>query len=148
MLIGGKDFTLIGRPLLPRDAFRIVATVVEKNLSQHKICYKHKKAVKTNNPKTRCKFIILLVLFGFRNFKKFIENLAMIYFHWFCCRDAWLYNHIAHQQYWALKTSWQHHWQNGLRATYEQRSHECTMNKIVNISPNSKLTSFDTLASI
>ena len=83
MLIGGKDFTLIGRPLLPRDAFRIVATVVEKNLSQHKICYKHKKAVKTNNPKTRCKFIILLVLFGFRNysFKKLIENLAMIYFH-------------------------------------------------------------------
>jgi len=53
LLIGGKDFTLIGRPLLPRDAFRIVATVVEKNLSQHKICYKHKKAVKTNNPKTR-----------------------------------------------------------------------------------------------
>lgn len=53
LLIGGKDFTLIGRPLLPRDAFRIVATVVEKNLSQHKICFKFKKRVKTNNPKTR-----------------------------------------------------------------------------------------------
>ena len=56
MLIGGKDFTLIGRPLLPRDAFRIVATVVEKNLSQHKICYKHKKAVKTNNHREIVKF--------------------------------------------------------------------------------------------
>ena len=55
MLIGGKDFTLMGRPLLPRDIFRIVATVVEKNLSQHKVCYKFKKRVKANNPKTRCK---------------------------------------------------------------------------------------------
>jgi len=53
LLIGGKDFTLIGRPLLPRDAFRIVATVVEKNLSQHKICYQFKKRTKENNPKTR-----------------------------------------------------------------------------------------------
>ena len=84
MLIGGKDFTLIGRPLLPRDAFRIVATVVEKNLSQHKICYKHKKAVKTNNPKTRCKLIILFYcyLYSLRIYKlllKFSENLTMIY---------------------------------------------------------------------
>ena len=81
MLIGGKDFTLIGRPLLPRDAFRIVATVVEKNLSQHKICYKHKKAVKTNNPKTRCKLIILLlfVLSSDLQIRKFSENLTMIY---------------------------------------------------------------------
>lgn len=53
LLIGGKDFTLIGRPLLPRDAFQIMATVVEKNLSQHKICYRHLKRVKSNNPKTR-----------------------------------------------------------------------------------------------
>jgi len=53
LLIGGKDFTLLGRPLVPRDGFRIVATVVEKNLSQHKVCYKFRKRTKTNNPKTR-----------------------------------------------------------------------------------------------
>ena len=141
MLIGGKDFTLIGRPLLPRDAFRIVATVVEKNLSQHKICYKHKKAVKTNNPKTRCKLIILLLFVLSSDLQTTLKiqwkSNNDIYSHCFSCRDAWLYNHIAHQQYWALKTSWQHHWQNGLRATYEQRSHECTMSKNVNIPPNS-----------
>merc|ERR1711994_1054877 len=53
LLIGGKDFTLVGRPFLPRDSFRIVATVVEKNLSQHKVCFDFKKRVKANNPKTR-----------------------------------------------------------------------------------------------
>ena len=66
LLIGGKDFTLIGRPLLPRDAFQIMATVVEKNLSQHKICYRHLKRVKSNNPKTRCKLLYWrLVLYDF-----------------------------------------------------------------------------------
>ena len=55
LLIGGKDFTLIGRPFLPRDAFQITATVVEKNLSQQKICFRHLKRVKWGNPKTKCK---------------------------------------------------------------------------------------------
>jgi len=53
LLIGGKDFTLIGRPFLPRDAFQITATVVEKNLSQQKICFRHLKRVKWGNPKTK-----------------------------------------------------------------------------------------------
>jgi len=53
LLIGGKDFTLVGRPFLPRDSFKIMATVVEKNLSQHKVCYRQHKRVKSNNPKTR-----------------------------------------------------------------------------------------------
>ena len=56
LLIGGKDFTLVGRPFLPRDSFKIMATVVEKNLSQHKVCYRQHKRVKSNNPKTRCKY--------------------------------------------------------------------------------------------
>jgi len=53
LLIGGKDFTLIGRPFLPRDAFQITATVVEKNLSQQKICFRHLKRVKWGNPTTK-----------------------------------------------------------------------------------------------
>jgi len=53
LLIGGKDFTLIGRPFLPRDAFQITATVVEKNLSQQKICYRKLKRVKWGNPSTK-----------------------------------------------------------------------------------------------
>ena len=57
LLIGGKDFTLIGRPFLPRDAFQITATVVEKNLSQQKICYRKLKRVKWGNPSTKCKLI-------------------------------------------------------------------------------------------
>ena len=36
-LIGSKDFTLIGRPLLPRDLVNVEATVVEKSLSHKKI---------------------------------------------------------------------------------------------------------------
>ena len=58
LLIGGKDFTLIGRPFLPRDAFQITATVVEKNLSQQKICFRHLKGVKWGNPTTKCKFYL------------------------------------------------------------------------------------------
>jgi large subunit ribosomal protein L21 len=43
LLVGSKDFTLIGRPLLPRDLLSVEATVVEKNLSQTKICQKFRK---------------------------------------------------------------------------------------------------------
>ena len=43
LLIGSKDFTLMGRPLLPKDLHLVEATVVEKNLSQTKICQKFRK---------------------------------------------------------------------------------------------------------
>ena len=43
LLVGSKDFTLIGRPLLPRDLLSVEATVVEKNLSQTKVCQKFRK---------------------------------------------------------------------------------------------------------
>lgn len=43
LLIGSKDFTLMGRPLLPKDLHSVEATVVEKNLSQTKICQKFRK---------------------------------------------------------------------------------------------------------
>jgi large subunit ribosomal protein L21 len=42
-LAGSKDFTLLGRPLLPRDLLKVDATVVEKNLSQTKVCQKFRK---------------------------------------------------------------------------------------------------------
>ncbi|CAB4069169.1 RP-L21 [Lepeophtheirus salmonis] len=37
LLIGSQDFTLIGRPLLPRDLARVEATVVEKAPSETKV---------------------------------------------------------------------------------------------------------------
>ena len=37
LLIGAKDFTLFGRPFLPRDLVNIEATIVEKSLSHKKI---------------------------------------------------------------------------------------------------------------
>ena len=36
LLVGSKDFSLIGRPLIPRDLINVEATVVEKSLG-HKI---------------------------------------------------------------------------------------------------------------
>ena len=36
-LVGSADFTLLGRPLLPRDLVNVEATVVEKSLSHKKI---------------------------------------------------------------------------------------------------------------
>ena len=32
-----RDFTLLGRPVLPRDLVRVEATVVEKNLSKTEV---------------------------------------------------------------------------------------------------------------
>ena len=36
-LVGSTDFTLMGRPVLPRDLVRVEATVVEKNLSKTEV---------------------------------------------------------------------------------------------------------------
>merc|ERR1712141_51306 len=45
-LIGSKDFTLLGRPLLPRDLVNVEATVVEKSLSHKKIV----QMLRSNSP--------------------------------------------------------------------------------------------------
>ncbi|KAK7107290.1 large ribosomal subunit protein bL21m-like [Littorina saxatilis] len=37
LMIGGKDFSLLGQPLLSRDQVRVEATVIEKTLSQNKV---------------------------------------------------------------------------------------------------------------
>ncbi|KAL1122544.1 hypothetical protein AAG570_002874 [Ranatra chinensis] len=39
MLAGGKDFTLIGRPILPQDLVMVKATVIEKDLSHTKTIF-------------------------------------------------------------------------------------------------------------
>merc|ERR1739844_867715 len=51
-LIGSKDFTLLGRPLLPRDLVNVEATVVEKSLSHKKILQLSKtRTITGRNPK-------------------------------------------------------------------------------------------------
>lgn len=42
LVLGGKDFSIIGRPLVDRELFRIDATVVEKTMSDHR-CFYHSK---------------------------------------------------------------------------------------------------------
>jgi len=42
-LVGSRDFTLMGRPVLPRDLARVEATVVEKNLSKTEIYFDSKR---------------------------------------------------------------------------------------------------------
>lgn len=41
LVLGGKDFSIIGRPLIDKDLFRINATVVEKTMTDHKCHYRH-----------------------------------------------------------------------------------------------------------
>ena len=59
LLIGSKDFTLIGRPLLPRDLINVEATVVEKTLSHKKPSLR-----RTENKvkKVSCKYFFLYLL--------------------------------------------------------------------------------------
>lgn len=43
LLVGSKDFTLLGRPILRPDLVRIEATVVEKSLTHTKTHFKKKR---------------------------------------------------------------------------------------------------------
>ncbi|XP_044749497.1 39S ribosomal protein L21, mitochondrial [Coccinella septempunctata] len=43
MLVGGKEFSLIGKPLIQRDLVKIEATVIEKTLSHTKIHFRKKR---------------------------------------------------------------------------------------------------------
>lgn len=54
LLVGSKDFTLIGCPLLDNELVRVEATVIEKTLSYTKL---HFKMVKRENyRRLKCKF--------------------------------------------------------------------------------------------
>ncbi|PIK56790.1 putative 39S ribosomal protein L21, mitochondrial isoform X3 [Apostichopus japonicus] len=43
LLVGGDNFSVIGKPLLSSDMVRIEATVVEKTLSEKKILFRFKR---------------------------------------------------------------------------------------------------------
>ncbi|XP_076466548.1 large ribosomal subunit protein bL21m-like [Babylonia areolata] len=45
LLVGGKDFTLLGQPILSREQVRVEATVIEKTLSHNQVwsTYKRRK---------------------------------------------------------------------------------------------------------
>ncbi|KAK9496632.1 hypothetical protein O3M35_013113 [Rhynocoris fuscipes] len=44
LLVGGRDFTLVGRPILPQDVVSVKATVIEKDLSHTKtVFYKRRR---------------------------------------------------------------------------------------------------------
>ena len=55
LLVGSKDFTLIGRPMLPRDLINVEATVVEKTLTHKKV--NHVKHPVTRARRTQCKYL-------------------------------------------------------------------------------------------
>ncbi len=43
LLLGSRDFTLLGRPLLRPDLVRVEATVIEKSLTHTKTIFKKKR---------------------------------------------------------------------------------------------------------
>lgn len=53
LLVGGANFTLIGRPLLPRDLVKIEGTIIEKTLSYTKLNFILKK--RQNFRRLKCK---------------------------------------------------------------------------------------------
>ncbi|XP_069131995.1 large ribosomal subunit protein bL21m-like [Argopecten irradians] len=52
ILVGGKDFTLLGTPLLSRQQVCVEATVIEKTLSHYKVNFGYR-------PRRRCSFFSL-----------------------------------------------------------------------------------------
>lgn len=41
LVLGGKDFSIIGRPVIDKELFKIEATVVEKTMTDHRVKYRH-----------------------------------------------------------------------------------------------------------
>lgn len=41
LVLGGKDFSIIGKPLVDKELFQIDATVVEKTMTDHRCSYRH-----------------------------------------------------------------------------------------------------------
>lgn len=42
LVVGGKDFSIIGTPVVDKDLIRIDATVVEKTMTDHRCFFRHK----------------------------------------------------------------------------------------------------------
>lgn len=55
LLLGSKDFTLLGRPVLRPDLVRVEATVVEKSLTHTKTMFKKKR--RKNYMRINCKYL-------------------------------------------------------------------------------------------
>ena len=53
LLVGSKDFTLFGRPILPRDLVKVEATVVGKFISTPRVHFRFYK--RPTRGTTRCK---------------------------------------------------------------------------------------------
>ena len=51
-MVGGKDFSVIGKPMLSKQFVRVEATVVEKTLSNNVIIHKYKP--RRDNKKMDC----------------------------------------------------------------------------------------------
>lgn len=43
LALGGKNFSILGRPIVDKSNFKITATVVEKTMTDHRCLYKHKQ---------------------------------------------------------------------------------------------------------
>lgn len=43
MMVGGTDFTLVGRPILNRESVNIEATIIEKTMSHTRTHFRYKK---------------------------------------------------------------------------------------------------------
>ena len=39
-MVGSRDFSLLGRPLLPRDLTQVTATVVDRNISRTHVTFR------------------------------------------------------------------------------------------------------------
>lgn len=55
LLLGGSDFTLLGRPILDNSLFRVEGTVIEKKLSYTKLHFRLKK--RKNFRRLKCMLI-------------------------------------------------------------------------------------------
>ena len=49
LALGSQDFTLLGRPVLPRDLANVEATVIEKTLSRTKIVQKFERRMRARH---------------------------------------------------------------------------------------------------
>lgn len=60
MMVGGRDFSLYGRPLLPQSLVQVHARVVEKTLSHCRIHFRYRR--RENYRKMKCEARIIQFL--------------------------------------------------------------------------------------
>lgn len=60
LLLGSKDFTLLGRPILRPDLVRVEATVVEKSLTHTNTYFKKKR--RKNYMRINCNHLLLMLV--------------------------------------------------------------------------------------